>query len=64
MPKHPNCNFTCEALLNAGLAGQHCPTCLALGVECLGGEHPSQVQIAASAGKFILINYFIFYMIL
>jgi hypothetical protein len=53
MPKHPSCNFTCEALLNAGLAGQHCPTCLALGVECLGGEHrlkfKSQPQLVNSS---------------
>jgi hypothetical protein len=51
MPKHPDCRLTCEAFLNAGKAGVLCDFCNAKGVECLGGEHTSQTEIAPEAGK-------------
>jgi hypothetical protein len=51
MPKHPDCKGTFEVFLNAGKEGELCRFCNAKGFECLGGEHPSQTEIAAQAGK-------------
>jgi hypothetical protein len=51
MPKHPDCRLTCEAFSKDRREGELCQFCNAKGVQCLGGEHPSQSEIAPSAGK-------------
>jgi hypothetical protein len=56
MPKHPDYKLTCEAFLNAGKEGELCGFCSAKGVQCLGGEHPSQTEIVPQAGKNIFKN--------
>jgi hypothetical protein len=51
MPKHQDCRGTFESFSKDRREGELCQFCNAKGVQCLGGEHPSQSEIAPLPGK-------------